>query len=80
MSDKLPIYEPGLEEGVQACRGRNLFFSTDVHKHVGEADIIFVRCDPALPNCCGASLPTQWALTTVGKAYNWLCPAGSRQA
>ena len=44
MSDKLPIYEPGLEEVVRACRGRNLFFSTDVHKHVGEADIIFVRC------------------------------------
>jgi len=25
-SDKLPIYEPGLEEVVKACRGRNLFF------------------------------------------------------
>ena len=45
MSDKLPIYEPGLEEVVKACRGRNLYFSTDVHKHVGEADIIFVRWD-----------------------------------
>lgn len=43
-SDKLPIYEPGLLEVVQQCRGRNLFFSTDVHKHVGEADLIFVRC------------------------------------
>jgi len=41
-SDALPIYEPGLEEVVQACRGRNLFFSTDTHKHVGEADIVFV--------------------------------------
>lgn len=44
MSDKLPIYEPGLEEVVKECRGRNLFFSTDTHKHVGEADIVFVRC------------------------------------
>ena len=41
-SDALPIYEPGLEEVVSACRGRNLFFSTDTHKHVGEADIVFV--------------------------------------
>ncbi|VAH95020.1 unnamed protein product [Triticum turgidum subsp. durum] len=41
-SDKLPIYEPGLDEVVKACRGRNLFFSTDVEKHVAEADIIFV--------------------------------------
>lgn len=41
-SDKLPIYEPGLEEVVMECRGRNLFFSTDVKKHIAEADIIFV--------------------------------------
>ncbi|KAG1654793.1 hypothetical protein FOA52_005728 [Chlamydomonas sp. UWO 241] len=41
-SDKLPIYEPGLDEVVKACRGRNLFFSTDTTKHVGEADIVFV--------------------------------------
>lgn len=42
MSDDLPIYEPGLLEVVKGARGRNLFFSTDTHKHVGEADIIFV--------------------------------------
>ncbi|GIL68351.1 hypothetical protein Vafri_21559 [Volvox africanus] len=41
-SDKLPIYEPGLFEVVKECRGRNLFFSTDTKKHVGEADIVFV--------------------------------------
>ncbi|KAK9841038.1 hypothetical protein WJX81_007189 [Elliptochloris bilobata] len=39
---ELPIYEPGLEEVVQAARGRNLFFSSDTHKHVAEGDIIFV--------------------------------------
>lgn len=42
-SDKLPIYEPGLWEVVTGCRGRNLFFSTDTKKHVGEADVVFVR-------------------------------------
>jgi UDPglucose 6-dehydrogenase len=41
-SDTLPIYEPGLDEVVQACRGRNLFFSTDVARGIAEADIIFV--------------------------------------
>ncbi|CAL0307189.1 unnamed protein product [Lupinus luteus] len=41
-SDKLPIYEPGLEEVVKQCRGKNLVFSTDVEKHIFEADIIFV--------------------------------------
>jgi UDPglucose 6-dehydrogenase len=40
-SDELPIYEPGLSEIVKACRGKNLFFSTDVQKGVEEADIIF---------------------------------------
>ncbi len=41
---ELPIYEPGLDDVVKAARGRNLFFSTDTHKHVAKADIIFVRC------------------------------------
>ncbi len=41
-SDKLPIYEPGLDEVVQTARGRNLFFSTDIEKGIKEHDIIFV--------------------------------------
>lgn len=41
-SDKLPIYEPGLDEVVRACRDKNLFFSTDVDKAIIEADLIFV--------------------------------------
>ncbi|XP_047148245.1 UDP-glucose 6-dehydrogenase 1-like [Vigna umbellata] len=41
-SKKLPFYEPGLEEVVNQCRGKNLLFSTDVEKHVYEADVIFV--------------------------------------
>ncbi len=41
-SDNLPIYEPGLKEVVEACRGRNLFFSTDVDAGIAEADMIFV--------------------------------------
>jgi UDPglucose 6-dehydrogenase len=40
-SGELPIYEPGLASIVEACRGRNLFFSTDVKKGIEEADIIF---------------------------------------
>ena len=41
-SPTLPIYEPGLDAVVQAARGRNLFFSTDVKRGIAEADIIFV--------------------------------------
>ncbi|SCV67837.1 BQ2448_5448 [Microbotryum intermedium] len=41
-SDKLPIYEPGLEEIVKAHRGKNLFFDTDIDKAIIEADLIFV--------------------------------------
>merc|ERR1712226_881060 len=40
-SEELPIYEPGLDEVVKACRGKNLFFSTDVKGAIQEADIIF---------------------------------------
>merc|ERR1719273_2244559 len=41
-SDMLPIYEPGLEEVVKECRGRNLFFTTDLDAAVKKADIIFI--------------------------------------
>jgi UDPglucose 6-dehydrogenase len=41
-SDTLPIYEPGLDAVVRQCRGRNLFFSTDIQKGIEENDIIFV--------------------------------------
>jgi UDPglucose 6-dehydrogenase len=41
-SSNLPIYEPGLDEVVFACRGKNLFFSTEVDKAIQEADMIFV--------------------------------------
>mmetsp|Transcript_55 Transcript_55/g.200 ORF Transcript_55/g.200 Transcript_55/m.200 type:complete len:489 (+) Transcript_55:155-1621(+) len=41
-SDTLPIYEPGLEDVVKEALGRNLFFSTEVKKHVADADVVFV--------------------------------------
>ncbi|KAJ0257797.1 UDP-glucose 6-dehydrogenase 1 [Hirschfeldia incana] len=41
-SHNLPIYEPGLDDIVKQCRDKNLFFSTDVERHVFESDIIFV--------------------------------------
>ena len=41
-SDDLPIFEPGLQEVVEANRGKNLFFSTDVDDHIREADMVFI--------------------------------------
>ncbi len=41
-SDTLPIYEPGLDAIVKECRGRNLFFSTDIAAAIRACDIIFV--------------------------------------
>ncbi|PXA03443.1 nucleotide sugar dehydrogenase [Coraliomargarita sinensis] len=41
-SVELPVYEPGLDEIVQANRGKNLFFSTDVDSAIREADMIFM--------------------------------------
>lgn len=41
-SDRLPVYEPGLDSLIRQSRGRNLFFSTDVEKGISENDIIFV--------------------------------------
>ena len=36
-SSELPIYEPGLDEIVFACRGKNLFFSTAVEDAIATA-------------------------------------------
>lgn len=41
-SDELPIYEPGLDEIVKECRGKNLFFSTDVGGAIAAAELVFV--------------------------------------
>ena len=41
-SNRLPIYEPGLEKVVMRCRGRNLFYSTDIPNGIKAADVIFV--------------------------------------
>ncbi|NBD39053.1 MAG: nucleotide sugar dehydrogenase [Verrucomicrobia bacterium] len=41
-SEDLPVYEPGLLEVVKEARDRNLFFSTDVHGAIREADILFI--------------------------------------
>lgn len=41
-SDRLPVYEPGLDELVRETRGRNLHFHTDVNGAIKESDMIFV--------------------------------------
>ena len=38
----LPVFEPGLEEIVKKCRGKNLFFSNEVEKNISNADMIFI--------------------------------------
>ncbi|KAI8819171.1 UDP-glucose/GDP-mannose dehydrogenase family, NAD binding domain-containing protein [Fimicolochytrium jonesii] len=61
-SDTLPIYEPGLDEIVRACRGRNLFFSSDVDKGILEADLIFVSVNtPTKKSGIGAGLAADLA-------------------
>lgn len=40
--EDLPVYEPGLAAVVKECRGRNLFFSTEIDEAIREADLIFV--------------------------------------
>ena len=41
-SDRLPIFEPGLDDIVRSARGCNLSFSTDVDAAIRAADIIFI--------------------------------------
>lgn len=64
-SETLPIYEPGLEEVVKKCRGKNLFFSTDIDKAIIEADLIFVS----------VNTPTKKTGVGAGYAADLLCVA-----
>ena len=41
-TDNLPIHEPGLKEIVNEVRNKNLFFSTEIDKHIDDCDTIFM--------------------------------------
>jgi UDPglucose 6-dehydrogenase len=61
-SSHLPIYEPGLDEVVFECRGKNLFFSTDVDAAIQEADLIFVSVNtPTKKSGMGAGMAADLA-------------------
>ena len=38
----LPIFEPGLDKVINDCRGKNLFFSTDIEKNIDNSEMIFI--------------------------------------
>ena len=40
--NELPIYEPGLDQVISKCRGKNLHFSTDIEGKIAKADMIFI--------------------------------------
>ena len=40
--ESLPIFEPGLDEIIERCRGKNLTFSTDIKEKISSADMIFI--------------------------------------
>ncbi|ORZ16386.1 UDP-glucose/GDP-mannose dehydrogenase family, NAD binding domain-domain-containing protein [Absidia repens] len=61
-SSNLPIYEPGLDEVVFECRGKNLFFSTNVDAAIQEADLIFVSVNtPTKKSGMGAGMAADLA-------------------
>ena len=61
---EIPIFEPNLLPLLKKTRGKNLFFSTDVHKEISLADIIFI---------C-VNTPTKQIGVGAGRASNlqWL--------
>lgn len=57
-SNDLPIYEPGLQDIVEAVRGKNLFFTTDIQSSIQKSDIIFI----------GVNTPTKTHGNGIGEA------------
>ena len=43
-------FQPGLDDVVKSCRGKNLFFSTDVDGVIKEADLIFISVNTPTKN------------------------------
>ena len=39
---QLPVFEPGLDQVVARCRGRNLHFTTEVDAAISKADMVFL--------------------------------------
>ena len=39
---KLPVYEPGLKDLIKRCRGKNLFFSTNIQQSIAESNMVFI--------------------------------------
>jgi UDPglucose 6-dehydrogenase len=68
--DGLPVYEPGLAAVVDRCRGRNLFFSTEVDSAIAAADMVFLS----------VNTPTKTSGHGAGKASDlrWI-EASARQ-
>ena len=73
---KLPIYEPGLKEIVERCRGKNLHFTSEVKKNISIADMIFISVNtPTKTKGVGAgqASDTKWVeacARTVAKYAN----------
>ena len=40
--DNLPVFEPGLSRVIEKCRGKNLFFSSEIAISIEQADVIFI--------------------------------------
>ena len=59
-SDRLPVYEPGLDEIVRKARARNLRFTTNVEQGIHDADIVFIS----------VNTPTKTHGTGAGRAAN----------
>ncbi len=52
---KLPVYEPGLKDLIKECRGKNLFFNTDIKGSIAESDMVFISVNtPTKENGLGA--------------------------
>ena len=52
---KLPVFEPGLKELIERCRGKNLFFTTKVSESIKESDMVFISVNtPTKTNGLGA--------------------------
>lgn len=77
-TDDLPIHEPGLKEIVDEVRNKNLFFSTEIDKHINDCDTIFMAVNtPTKKTGIGKGMATDLTFIeecTVRIAKSSKCP------
>ncbi len=72
--NEIPIYEPGLSEIINKCRGKNLHFSSNFEENIRSADLIFISVNTPTKNSgigAGKAIDLKWVEESTRTIANY---------